>query len=62
MSPLPSKMFGAHGVENGARIDARRDPEADARGEIRLDQAGDDVHARAAAWPRTRCMPTARAI
>ena len=38
-------MFRAHDVEHGARIDAGRHAEADARREIRLDQAGDHVDA-----------------
>ena len=38
-------MFRAHHVEHGSRIDARRHAEADARREIRLDQAGDHVDA-----------------
>ena len=39
-------MFGTHHVQHCAGIDARGHAEADPRGEIRLDQAGDDIHAR----------------
>ena len=42
---LAQQVLGAHHVENGARVDARGDAEADARREIRFDQAGDHVHA-----------------
>jgi len=38
-------VLGAHHVEDGAGIDARGDAEADAGGEVGLDEPGDDVHA-----------------
>src|SRR5262249_26332356 len=34
------------GVEDGARIDLRRDPERDTRGKVRLDQARNDIDRR----------------
>ena len=46
MSPLPEQLLGAVAVENGARIDLRRHAERDARREVGLDEAGDDVHRR----------------
>ena len=36
----------AHGIENGARIHFRGDLEGDTRGNVRFDDAGDDVDAR----------------
>ena len=47
MSPWPSSALGAHLVEDGARIDLRRNLERDARRDVRLDQAGDHVDRRA---------------
>ena len=43
------QVLGALLVEDGARVDLLRDAERDARREVRLDHAGDDVDARAAA-------------
>ena len=40
------QRFGAVGVEDGARVDLGGQAEADARGHVGLDQAGDDVDAR----------------
>ena len=46
MSPLPSSFSAPCCVEDGARVDLRRHLERDARREVRLDQAGDDVDRR----------------
>ena len=43
---LAEQFVGAHGVENGARIHLGGDLKGDARGNVRLDDAGDDIHAR----------------
>ena len=40
---LPEQSFGAHLVEDGARIDLARDLERDARRNVGLDETGDDV-------------------
>src|SRR5208282_1738481 len=40
------ERFGAVGVENGARVNFSCDAERDPRGEVCLDQAGDDIHRR----------------
>ena len=45
MSPLPSRCSAPITSRIGARVHARGHAEADARREIRLDQAGDHVHA-----------------
>ena len=39
------QRLGAVGVENGARVHLGGQAEADARGNVGLDEAGDDVHA-----------------
>ncbi len=39
------QRFGAVGVEDGARVDLGGQAEADARGNVGLDEAGDDVDA-----------------
>src|ERR1039458_246723 len=44
---LAQQVLGAHAVEDGARIHPGGHAEADPRGEVRLDDAGDDVHAGA---------------
>jgi hypothetical protein len=44
---LAQQVLGAHHVEDGAAVHARGHAEADARGEVRLDEAGDHVHAGA---------------
>ena len=41
------QVLGALLVEDGAAVDLLRDAERDARREVRLDHAGDDVDARA---------------
>ena len=43
------QVLGALLVEDGAAVDLLRDAERDARREVRLDHAGDDVDARDAA-------------
>ena len=40
---VPEQRLGAHLVEDRARIDLGRDLEGDARGDVGLDQPGDDV-------------------
>src|ERR1035437_3840065 len=40
------QLVGTHRVENGARVHLGRDLERDAGGDVRLDDAGDDIHAR----------------
>jgi len=40
------ECLGALAVEDGARVDLRCDLKRDARGEVGLDDAGDDVHRR----------------
>ena len=42
----PQQGFGAIGVENGARIYFGGHAERYARGEVRLDEAGDHIHRR----------------
>ena len=44
---LAEQFVGAHRVENRARVHLGRDLEGDAGRDVRLDDAGDDVHARA---------------
>ena len=44
---LAQQGLGAHLVENGSGIDLGRDLEGDARGNVGLDQAGDDIDRRA---------------
>ena len=44
---LAEQLFGALLAQDGAAVDLRGDLEADARREIRLDRAGDDVDRRA---------------
>src|SRR6185503_18485676 len=41
------QFVGAHGIEDGARVHFRRDLKGDAGGDVRLDDAGDDIDARA---------------
>src|SRR5207302_4874824 len=41
------QLLGAHLVEDHPRVDAARHREGDAAGDVRLDQAGDDVRRRA---------------
>ena len=43
---LAEQLLGAVAVENRARVDLRRHAERDARRQVGLDQAGDDVHRR----------------
>src|SRR5208282_3332644 len=43
---LAEQFVRAHRVENRARVHPRRALERDTRGDVRLDDAGDDVHAR----------------
>lgn len=42
----PDEGIGALGVENGAGVDLGGDLEGDARGQVGLDDARDDVHGR----------------
>jgi hypothetical protein len=41
------KLLGPHLAQDGAAVDLGRDLEADPRGEVRLDRAGDDIDRRA---------------
>src|SRR5688500_15873171 len=41
------QFIGAHGIENGAGVDLGGNLESDTGGDVRLDDAGDDVNARA---------------
>ena len=43
---LAEQLLGAVAVENRARVDLRRHAERDARRQVRLDEAGDDVDRR----------------
>ena len=43
---VTEQRFGANAIEDGAAVDLRRHTESDAAREVRLDQTGDDVHAR----------------
>ena len=46
MSPRAEQLLGAVAVENRARIDLRRHAERNARRQVGLDEAGDDVDRR----------------
>jgi len=41
------ELVGAHRIEDGAGVHLGRDLERDTGGDVRLDDAGDDIHARA---------------
>ena len=43
---LADQLFCAGGIQNDARLDLARDRERDARGDVRLHDAGDDVRGR----------------